>query len=161
MATVDLVTTGGITSVAQPVKFRSADLITQAGVASATGRVAWGGSASPLARVPWLPKAGTPLSMDGGRTLNPVWDRALRWLFEQYIGGLDAPTIPQIRQSVTTTQSQVAATTNYAQQVSAYASGIAATADATAAVTQDNGLSGSGSIPRSPPPPPPPGTNAE
>lgn len=146
MATVDLVTGAGISSVAQPVKFRSADVVTSAGLASATGRVAWGGSSSPLSKVPWLPKAGTPLTMDG-KMLRPEWDRAFRWLFEQYIGGIRAPTIGQVTQSIAQTQEQAAATTNYAEQVAAYASGIAATVEATAQVAQDNGLTGAGSIP--------------
>lgn len=153
MASVALQTVAGIRCIALPVKARSAALLTVAGTSSSTGRVAWGGSTSPLSHVPWLPKAGTPLSRDGGRTLAHEWDRALRWLFEQYIGGLNAPTIPQVTQSVAHTQAQVAATTNYAEQVAGYAAGIAATASATAEVTQSNGLSGAGAIPVVPPPP--------
>lgn len=158
MASVALVTVAGIQSVATPTKARSVDAVTSAGVASATGRVMWAGSASPLSRVPWLPKANTTLSRDGGRTLAPEWDRALRWLFEQYIGGLNAPTIPQITNNVAETQVQVAATTNYTGQVAAYAQGIAATAAATAEVAQSNGLSGASSIPPTGDPPTPPGT---
>lgn len=152
MATVDLLTSSGITSVATPVKYRSADVVTRAGLASATGRVAWGGSNSPLSKVPWLPKAGTPLTMDG-KMLRPEWDRALRWLFEQYIGGIQAPTIAQVTQSVTQTQQTAAQTANYAAQAVAYAAGVAATAEATRQVAQDSGLSGAESIPTVPAPP--------
>lgn len=153
MATVSLVTTGGISGTATPTKARSVSLVTHAGIASATGRVTWGGSESPLARVPWLPKAGTPLMLPNTNTLNPAWDRALRWLFEQYIGGINAPTIAQVTTNVAQTQTQVAASVNYAQQVAAYATGIAATATATAEVSQANGLTGAESIPPAPPPP--------
>ena len=155
MATVDLITSGGISSVAQPVKFRSASCVTRAGLASSTGRVAWAGSASALSKVPWLPPAHVkPIMPDG--SWNPQVYRALKYLFDDVIGGISAPTLPQVRQDVSNTQTQVQDTTNYAMQVSQYAQGVAATAQATAAVAEDNGLSGSESIPPSPPPPDPP-----
>ncbi len=158
MAAVDLLTSAGVSSVAMPFKLRAVDLQTSAGVAAGTGRVDWAGSASPLSRVPWLPKAGTPLMQTDARgqmtnQLNPPWDRALRWLFEEYIGGLTAPTIAQVTQNVTDTQAQAAATANYAQQAVSYASGVAASVDATREVTIASGLPGAESIPVTPPPP--------
>lgn len=133
----------------------SVDLITSAGAASSVGRVSWGGSARLLAKVPWLPPFHVK-PVDANGNWNPAVYKALKYLFEEVIGGIDAPTLPQLRTDVTSTQVQVSATTNYAKQVSQYAQGIAATAEATAQVTQDSGLSGSGSIPPPPTVPPPP-----
>lgn len=158
MASVALVTAGGVYSSAMPFKAGTTALFTYAGAAVANGTVLWGGSASPLARVPWIPKAGTPLMKTDAKgqitnQLNPAWDRCLRWLFEEHIGGLNAPTVPQVVQSVTTTQTQVAEGINYAEQAVAYSAGIASTVTATAEVSQAAGLPGAGSIPRVPPPP--------
>lgn len=147
MASVSAITSAGLRATAMPFKVRSVGLVTSAGVASSTGRVAWGGSESPLAQVPWIPKAGTPLVMSDGRTMNPAWDRCFRWLFEQYIGGVKAKTASQIQTEVAATQDQVVATTNYAIAAVGYASGVAATASATREVSQASGLSGAESIP--------------
>jgi hypothetical protein len=161
MASVALITSAGVSSSAMPFKARSVDLVTSAGVAASTRQVDWAGSASPLSRVPWLPKAGTPLLLPGSNQLSPAWDRALRWLFDEYIGGLNAPTIPQVTQSVAATQAQVVTNTTYTQQAVAYASGVAATADATRETAIAAGLPGSGSIPSTPQPPTQPPTQVE
>lgn len=163
MASVALVTSAGISSIATPVKARSTDLITRAGLLSAPSPVSWSGSSSALSRVPWIPKAGTPFLMvdNQGRMLNqvnPAWDRCLRWLFEDAIGGINAPTLPQVRATVTATQAQVVQTTTYAEQIGTYAAGIGSVAQATAEVAQSNGLTGAESIPETPERPQPPGT---
>jgi len=162
MASVALQTSGGAYASAMPYKLRSASLVTTAGTAVANGTVAWGGSTSPLARVPWIPKAGTPLMKTDARgqitnQLNPAWDRCLRWLFEEYIGGLTAPTIAQVSDSVATTQTQVAQGITYAEQAVAYSAGIASAVTANTEVAVSAGLPGADSIPRVPERPARPG----
>lgn len=123
----------------------------------------WAGRAAPRARVPWLPPIHVaPVLSDGkgGYRWNPDVYRALQWVFEEALGGINAPTLPQISTTVTQTQTEVVATQTYARQVDAYAQGVAATATATAQVAQNNSLTGAGSIPSAPEPPPPPGGHA-
>lgn len=147
MATVDLITTGGGYSNAQPVKLRSADCVTCSGAAIAIGRVAWGGSDSPLDRVPWIPKAGTPLLGPDGRTMNPAWDRALRWLFEEYVGGIRAPTVPSITQSIVQTQTQVIQVAVAATTAQATANSAADAVNTTKQVLINEGVEGADQIP--------------
>lgn len=125
----------------------SVDLITSAGAVMATGKVAWAGSASPLSRVPWIPKAGTPLLLQDGRTMNPVWDRAIRWLFEEYIGGIQAPTVASIASSVTQTQTQVVAAQSQANTAQLTANSAAAAVNTTRQVLVDDGTPGADQIP--------------
>lgn len=152
MASVNLITSAGGYSSAQPFKLRSTDCQTFAGVAIATGRVAWGGSDSPLSRVPWLPKAGTPfLVIDGqGRMTNqvsPAWDRALRWLFEEYIGGIQAPTVAALTNSVEQTQQQVVQVQVQASTAQATANSAAESVNTTRQVLVDDGVPGAEQIP--------------
>lgn len=154
MASATCKTYAGVRLQSVAFKVRSASLISRAGLASATGRVAWGGSDSLLAQVPWIPKAGTPLLMADGRTMAPVWDRCFRWLFEQYIGGVMAKTAVQIQTAVTETQVQVVATATYAELAVNYAAGVGSTASVTREVALSNSLAGAGSIPIVPTRPP-------
>lgn len=152
MATVSLITSAGGYSSAMPFKVRSADCVTYAGAAMAIGRAAWGGSDSPLSRVPWLPKAGTPLLTVGNNgqmtnQLNPAWDRCLRWLFEQYIGGINAPTVAQITTSVSQTQDQVVAVGVQASSAQSTANSAAEAVNTTREVLVNNGTPGSDQIP--------------
>lgn len=147
MASVSLITSAGGYSSAQPFKVRSTSCVTYAGAAVATGRVAWGGSDSPLSRVPWLPKAGTPLMVAGTNQLNPSWDRALRWLFEEYIGGIRAPTAVQVIASVAQTQTQVVAVGVAASAAQSTANSAAEAVNTTREVLVNNGTPGSDQIP--------------
>lgn len=152
MASVSLITSAGGYSSAMPFKVRSASCVTYAGCAVATGRVAWGGTDSPLSRVPWIPKAGTPLLQVGGNgqmtnQLNPAWDRCLRWLFEEGIGGLNAPTLPQITQSVTQTQTQVVAVGVQASAAQSTANSAAESVNTTREVLINDGTPGAEQIP--------------
>lgn len=107
------------------------------------------GSTAPKRKVPWLPNVQVkPVRPDG--SWNPdVW-RALNYLFNEVLGGINAPTIAEVTQTVTTTQAQVVATQANAENAMNYAAGIAAAVTATAEVTQSAGLPGSGSIPAVP-----------
>lgn len=82
--------------------------------------------------------------------LNPAWDRCLRWLFEEYIGGLTAPTIAQVSESVATTRAQVVEGISYAEQAVAYSAGIAAAVTTQTEVAQSAGLPGADTIPMVP-----------
>lgn len=134
-------------------KARSRTVTLSLGPGLGIGSVPWGGSPSLLDGVPWIPKAGTPFLLADGRTLAPVWDRCLRWLFETAIGGIRAPTPAQIHDTVAAVKQQAVETASYAEQVVGYVQGVAATATATAEVAQSNNLAGASSIP--PPPDPP------
>lgn len=152
MAVVSLITSAGGYSSAQPFKIRTTEAITFAGSAIATGRVAWGGSGSPLARVPWIPKAGTPfLVVDGqGRMtnqVNPAWDRAMRWLFEEYIGGIQAPTVSALTTSVEQTQQQVVQVQVQAVNAQTTANSAAEAVNTTKQVLVDEGIPGADQIP--------------
>lgn len=130
-------------------------LITSAGAAIATANVSWGGSGSPLSRVPWLPKAGTPflLVKDGKMTnqVSPAWDRAIRWLFEEYIGGISAPTVAQLTTSVEQTQTQVVAAGLQASAAQTTANGAAVAVNTAREVLVNNGTPGAEQIPQAPP----------
>lgn len=147
MASVALITSAGGYSSAMPFKVRATDLVTSAGVAIATGKVAWGGSESPLERVPWIPKAGTPLLMQDGRTMNPAWDRCFRWLFEQYIGGIQAPTVAALTTSVAHTQEQVVVAQVQAAAAQVTANSAAESVNTTRQVLVDDGVPGADQIP--------------
>lgn len=152
MATVSLITSAGGYSSAMPFKLRSVDCVTYAGAAMAIGRVAWGGSDSPLSRVPWLPKAGTPLLMVDNRgqmtnQLNPAWDKCFRWLFEEYIGGIRAPTAVQVIASVTQTQTQVVAVGVAASAAQSTANSAAESVNTTREVLVSAGTPGAEQIP--------------
>lgn len=146
MASVSLVTSAGITSVATPRKERSTDLVTRAGLLSAPVPVSWAGSTSVLSKVPWLPPYHVkPVRPDGN--WDPQVYKALRWLFEEAIGGINAPTLPQVRQDVVATQAQATATSNYATQVGSFAAGIGSSVSALTEVVQSNSLTGAESVP--------------
>lgn len=130
----------------------SVDLITCAGAAMSTGRVAWGGSGNPLSRIPWIPKAGTPLMATDARgqmtnQLNPAWDRCLRWLFEEYIGGVKSPPIQAITQTIIKTQTQVVEVAVAASTAQVTASSAADAVNTTREVLINGGVSGAEQIP--------------
>lgn len=147
MATVDLITSAGGYSNAQPVKFRSTDCITVSGCAIATKKVAWGGSANPKASIPWLPKADTPLLNADGRTMHPAWYRCFKWLFDEALGGINAPTVPAIVQSVVQTQTQVVDVAVAASTAQATANSAADAVNTTREVLINEGVGGAGQIP--------------
>lgn len=153
MASADCVIGAGVSVSSSYSRTGLANCVVAAGVGVAATRVAWGGTTAIRKVVDWLPPAHVPFSNDG-KHVNPVWYRALRELFETRAGGVNGPTIPQVRQSVTDTQETVVGVVTFAQQVGQYAQGVAATVQATAEVTQDAGLSGSESIPDPPATPP-------
>jgi hypothetical protein len=146
MASATCITSNGVQSMATPFKLASATCATRVGVASAASRVPWGGRAAPIARSPWLPPITVPLVLDGGR-MNPVWYDAFREVFENRLGGVRGQSVTQVATTVQQTQAEVAATSNFAEQVSQYAQSVAATAAATAEVAANNSLSGAASIP--------------
>jgi len=95
MATATCKTVLGFLSVSEPFKLRSSTCVTVIGVISVAGRVPWAGSNAKPREVNWLPKANTPISLDG-KTMNPVWYRAFHEIFENRLGGINAETVPQV-----------------------------------------------------------------
>jgi len=139
----------------------SVDCQIRFGIAATSSPTAWAGSGGRRKFVDWLPKRGDPIGVlrDGKVYLNePTWN-FLREVADR-LGGVQGASIPQVQQTVTATQAQVAETTSYAVQVSDFAAQIATTASTTAAVTQGASLPGSSSIPDPGDPPPRPGTHA-
>lgn len=133
------------------------------GVLVAGSSPPWAGRATRATKVPWLPPIHvSPVLPDGkgGYRWNPDVYRALKWVFEDALGGINAPTLPQVSTTVSQTQAEVVATVTYTAAVAAYAQGVSATAEATAQVAQNNSLTGATSIPEVPEPPAPPGGSA-
>jgi len=95
MATATCKTVLGLLSVSEPFKLRSSTCVTVIGVISVAGRVPWIGSVAKPKDVNWLPKANTPISLDG-KTMNPVWYRAFHEVFENRLGGINAESVPQV-----------------------------------------------------------------
>lgn len=146
----------GFRSSAEPGTTNSVACVTRLGFASAAAPVAWAGNQASRNVADWLPRIDEKVIDPRTGCFTARWYNYFRALGER-LGGVQGPSIPQVQQSVAETQVQVAATTSYAVQVSNYAQGVAATASATASVTQSNGLSGAGSIPDAGDPPVPPG----
>ena len=95
MATAACKTVLGLLSVSEPFKLRSSSCVTVVGIISVAGRVPWVGSPAKPREVNWLPKANTPISLDG-KTMNPAWYRAFHEIFENRLGGINAETVPQV-----------------------------------------------------------------
>lgn len=121
-------------------------VVISTGVGLATGSVPWNTSEAKRSAKPHLPKAQEKfLNADG--TVSRNWYQALQWVFNEALGGLDAPTLPQVVATVTKTQAQVVESTNFVDQAVQFTRSVASTAIATAQVAQNAGLSGSSSIP--------------
>lgn len=139
----------------------SVDCFIRFGAAVAASPVAWAGGGGSRSVVDWLPKFDQPIGVVRGDKIyptKPYWNY-LRELGER-VGGIQGASIPQIQQTTTAVQAQVAATTSYAVQVADFATQVASTATATAEVAANNSLTGAGSIPDTGDPPPRPGTYA-
>jgi hypothetical protein len=111
------------------------DCVTEVGFASAAAPAAWSGREASRRIADWLPRIEEPFLDARTGLISKRWYNYLR-------------------------ENQLAVTTQYATKVGDFAQGIAATAEATAQVAQNNSLSGSGSIPDTGDPPPRPGTYA-
>jgi hypothetical protein len=135
------------------------DCVTEVGFASAAAPAAWSGREASRRIADWLPRIEEPFLDARTGLISKRWYNYLRELGDR-VGGVQGPSIGQVQQTVIATQNQLAVTTQYATKVGDFAQGIAATAEATAQVAQNNSLSGSGSIPDTGDPPPRPGTYA-
>lgn len=143
MATTTCKTVAGIASAAQPYKVRAFSAATVAGVYSLAGNVAWGGSQIRRKAISWLPPATTPLSLDGGKTMNPVWFRALHELFENRLGGIDAPTVPEVVTTAKQTQTQVLTVQKGVQSVGSQVTAITNAVNTQTQVAKESSLAGS------------------
>jgi hypothetical protein len=124
----------------------SVDCEIKFGIASAAAPTAWAGKEASRKLADWLPPIEVPLLDPRTGKINKVWYNYFRELGDR-VGGIKGPSITQVVDTVSQTQTQVAANTTYTQQAVDYAASVAATAEATAQVAQSNGLTGSGSIP--------------
>lgn len=142
----------GFRSSAEPGTTNTVSCSTVVGFASAAAPVGWAGKEASRTVSDWLPRIDEKLIDPRTGCLTPRWYNYLRELGDR-LGGVKGPTVGQIQTSVSDTQVQLAATTNYAVQVSDYAQSISAQSTATAQVAADNGLAGSSSIPEASQPP--------
>lgn len=156
MATATCITSNGVKSVAQSFRAGSGTCITRSGATSAASQVAWAGNTAPKSQVPFLP----PIHVDpvlpngkGGWRWNPDVYRSLRWLYDQFVGGPNGRTVPEVLAELLATQTQLEATTNYAVEVAGYAAAVGDQVSAVVEVTQSNSLSGAAAIPDDPEPP--------
>lgn len=84
---------------------------------------------------------------------NPTVYRALSYLYEQVLGGINGKTLVEAIAELQQTQDELVATTNYAEQVGTYAQSVASSVQAVTQVAQSNGLSGAESVPEPAEPP--------
>ncbi|GAA5075454.1 hypothetical protein [Lysobacter panacisoli] len=131
------------------------------GIATTASPTAWAGGGGRRNVSDWLPRIDEPLAevRNGKIYILPRWYK-LMGAFADRLGGINGPSIPQVQGVITSTQVQLADTTNYAIAVSDFASQIATTAATTAEVAQTASLPGSGTIPEPGEPPPRPGSHA-
>lgn len=152
MASASCATSIGFRSSAEPGTTNSVSCATLVGFAAAAAPVPWAGNEASRAVSDWLPRIDErPIDPRTG-CFTTRWYNYFRVLGER-LGGVQGPSIEQVVSNVQVTQQAVAATATYVDQSIAYTQSVAASAEATAQVAQNNGLSGSGSIP--PPSPPP------
>lgn len=147
MATATCQTIAGAYSAAQPFKVRSFTCATKAGAETAAGNVAWAGSTAPRKRVNWLPSPTTPLSLDGGKTIAPVWYRALQELFENRLGGINGKTVPEIDSTAAAVQNQVLNVQNSAQAAVQTVNACVTAVNTAKQVAVNNNLAGATQIP--------------
>ncbi|MET3929579.1 hypothetical protein ABIE51_001466 [Lysobacter sp. OAE881] len=122
------------------------DCSTRVGFASAAAPTAWSGGVSGRSVTDWLPPYDSPVLDPKTGKFTKAWYRFFRELGNR-VGGAAGPSITQVVTTVAETQQQVANNTVFTAQAVDYAASVAATAEATAQVAQNNGLSGAGSIP--------------
>lgn len=152
----------GFRSAATPYKAGSGACVTRFGIVSAASRVAWAGTTSARAKVPWLP----PMHVDPMRYVPPqrqgdkpriAWNpdvyRFLQYLGDQVLGGINGQTLVEAIRALQQTQAELVATTNYAEQINTYAQSVATSVAAVTQVTQSNGLSGADAVPEPAEPP--------
>jgi hypothetical protein len=149
MATATCKTVAGSYSAAQPYKLRSYTCTTIAGAEMAAANVAWGGSTAKRARVNWLPGAHVPV-LDGSGRMSPPWYRFFQEIAENRLGGIDAPTVPEVVTTTVQTQSQVIGVQTGIQSMGQQVSAITDTVNTQTQVAQNSNLSGSSQIPRLP-----------
>jgi len=137
----------------------SVDCSTKIGIASAAAPVAWAGNGGSRNVADWLPQITEDFLDKRTGKISARWYNYFRALGDR-LGGVNGQSITQVVSTQSQVQAQVAETLNYAVEGVAYASQVAATAQATAEVAASNGLSGAGSIPETGDPPPRPGTYA-
>lgn len=156
MASATCKTSNGVRSAAAPFKVASSACVTRVGVASAASRVAWAGATGAKKNADWLPPQHIPPVVPdgkGGWRWNPVVYKAISYLFEQVVGGINGKTLPEAIRELQQTQAELVATTNYAEQVGTYAQSVATTVQAVTQVAQSNGLTGAESVPEPAEPP--------
>lgn len=152
MASADCAITVGLRSSAEPGTTNTTSCATIVGFASAASPVAWAGKEASRKVSDWLPRIDERVIDPRTGFFTTRWYNYLREIGDR-LGGIQGPSVTQIQNSVSDTQGQVAAVTNYAVQVSDYAQSVAAQSTAVAQVAHENDLVGSSSIPESGDPP--------
>lgn len=135
---------------------RARSVVLSVGVGLGIGSLPWNTSNPRRSSKPHLPPPHvSPVLPDGkgGWRWNPEVYKAIQWVFNEALGGLDGPTLPQVVATVTQTQAQVVSTTNYVDQSVQYTRAAVASQAATAQVVQNAGLPGADTIPPTPDPP--------
>lgn len=152
MASASCVSSSGVKSAAMPYKTASASCITRVGAVSAASRVPWAGKSAPRTARPVLPGPEKKWMLPDGRPARE-FENALRWLFDQFVGGVGGKTVPEVLTEILNTQKQVTATTTQVAAVVDYAAAVGSRVEAVVQVAQNNDLSGATAIPDDPEPP--------
>lgn len=146
MATATCKTLAGPYSAAQPAKARTSTCQTIAGAAMATGAVAWGGSAAKRRQVNWLPSATTPVLDDQG-CFTRQWYLFLVEVANKRLGGLEAPTVPDVATGQAKTQGQVLLVQSNADAAIAAVNACVVSTNTARDVAISNNLAGATQIP--------------
>ena len=146
MATATCKTVAGPYSAAQPYKLRSYTCRTIAGAEMAAGNVAWGGSTAKRSRVNWIPGAHVPVLDAKGRMSQP-WYRFFHEIAENRLGGIDAPTVPEVVNTSEQTQTQVLAVQQNTDAAIQTVNSCVDAVNTTKQVVVNNNLSGATQIP--------------
>lgn len=146
MATATCKTVVGCYSAAQPFKLRSYTCTTVAGAEMAAANVAWGGSVAKRSRVNWIPGAQVPV-LDATGRMAPTWYRFFQEIAENRLGGINAPTVPEVVTTAAQTQSQVLAVQTSADNAIQTVNACVTSVNTAKQVAVNNNLSGATQIP--------------
>lgn len=123
------------------------------GLMSAASSPAWAGRARQARSGNWMLRADEAWFDPATGRPTPRFFQFMHEIAENRLGGINGQSVNTVASTVSSTQAEVVAAVTYTQSVSAYAQGIAATAEATQQVSEANSLAGASEIPDVPIPP--------
>lgn len=117
-----------------------------AGIYSQASNTAWAGSSTRRGKIDWIPGAHVPVLDNSGR-MSPAWYRFFREVADNRLGGIDAPTVPDVVTTAKQTQAQVLTVKQDADAAIQTVNSCVDAVNTTKQVAVNNNLSGSTQIP--------------